>query len=108
MNQFSDDTVWMVTNKGGWCFIPVRKGVYECHFGYTRQGLRRFAFNHTRQCFDIMQKRGAKTLVGMVASGNTLAKRFLEKIGCKSVDRKDGPFKFAGNKTDLEIYLWQS
>ena len=107
MNTFSDETVWMITKNGGWCFVPVKGSVYECHFGYNRNGLKNFAINHTKECFKRIKKIGATLLIGMVATNNTLAKRFLEKNGCESIDRKDGPFEFAGKKTDLEIYkLW--
>lgn len=105
MNSFSDETVWMITENGGWCFVPIKDNVYECHFGYNRRGLRRFAMGHTKECFGKIKELGADILIGMVASNNTLAKRFLERNGCKSHDRKDGPFTFANKKTDLEIYI---
>ena len=104
VSDFSENTIWMMTDHGGWAFIPRDLGVYECHFGYNRRGLRSFAFNHSEQCFFSMKILGAVKLVGLVAAENKLAKRFLEKLGCKKIARKDGPFKFAGLDTNLEVY----
>jgi hypothetical protein len=106
MNAFSNDTIWKITEKGGWCFVPVKDDVYECHFGYTIRTSPFYAFSHTRQCFEEMKEIGAKKLIGIVASKNIIAKRFLEKLGCVSVSRKDGPYKFDNKKTDLEVYVY--
>ena len=78
MNAFSDDTIWKITEKGGWCFVPMGSNIYECHFGYTSKASPFFALSHSKRCFEEMKIQGAKKLIGIVASGNTLAIRFLK------------------------------
>lgn len=108
MERFGKKTIWMMTNKGGWAFIPCNIGVYECHFGYNRKGLGQFALDHSKECFHNMENLGAVKLLGIVASQNKLAKRFLEKLGCVSVRKEKGNYKFSDKKTDLEVYQWRS
>jgi len=108
MNMFPPSTIWMMTNKGGWCFIPQEIDVYRCHFGYNKSGLGEHALNHSKQCFENMRTLNAKILIGHVASKNKLALKFLKKLGCESIDRIIGDYSIYGQKTDLEVIIWHS
>lgn len=107
MRQF-EKGIWMMTGKGGWCFMPEGLGIYSCHFGYKKKGLGEFALEHSIACFENMKILGARILIGYVAEKNTLAKRFLKKLGCESIGQKEGPFKFADKNTNLEVFEWRS
>ena len=106
MSAYPDDTIWMMTEKGGWCFIPFEENAYRCHFGYTKDTSCFYALRHSRQCFKDIGNN--VRLCGLVASENLTAKKFLKKLGCEQVSRESGPYKYKEINTDIEAFTWVS
>lgn len=101
-----NESISYLTPMGGWYFIPVKNRIHQAHVLYRKEMRGPEAYEHSLWVFDQMSQHSSM-IIGEIGLRNRLACQFVERLGCRLVNRKTGDYWIGDKRTDLGLYVYE-